>query len=398
MDITIFPGRLSGTVDAIPSKSIAHRLLICAAFSDGPTELICQRTSDDIEVTAQCLRQIGADIVRNSRGYLVNPIQTIPDRATLDCKESGSTLRFLLPIVAALGIETTFLMSGRLPYRPMAPLWEELCNHNVNLSRPAENTILCRGRLNCGNYSIDGSVSSQFVSGLMLALSLLESTSTISITGSISSKNYIELTKSALRTFGVDTASNVYGGHFPFRTPSSVHIEGDWSNAAFFIVANSLGNNIKINGLLSDSLQGDRIVIELSQHLTEHPILSVSQTPDLLPILAILAAYKQGAIFTDIERLQYKESNRVESTTQMLRALGVRVDTSSSAMTVYSSKICGGSVDSFQDHRIAMAAAIAATVADGPVIIHGAESVSKSYPDFWCDYSHLGGLYEYNIR
>ena len=188
MDITIWPQKLQGTVAAIPSKSQAHRLLICAAFSDGETILQCSETNRDIEATADCLRALGADIVRTADGYRILPIRRLPESAVLNCCESGSTLRFMLPIAGALGVDALFQMEGRLPCRPLSPLWEEMERMGCKLSRPGETTIRCTGKLKTGNYSIDGSVSSQFVTGLLFALSLIGGDSHLEITGKIESK------------------------------------------------------------------------------------------------------------------------------------------------------------------------------------------------------------------
>ena len=202
MDIRIFPGKLQGNIAAIPSKSQAHRLLICATFADGETTLISPDTNRDIEATADCLRSLGAEIRRTDRGYLVRKIQTIPKTATLNCEESGSTLRFLLPIVGALGVDATFQLSGRLPYRPLSPLWEEMERMGCHLSRPTETTIRCCGQLMPGEYQIDGGVSSQFITGLLFACSLLSNASHINITGNLESKPYVDMTLDALKVFG----------------------------------------------------------------------------------------------------------------------------------------------------------------------------------------------------
>lgn len=206
MDLTIYPRKLSGTIRAIPSKSQAHRLLICAAFSDVPTKICCPETNQDIEATAGCLRALGTEIDRTADGYYVIPAVTIPNSIEMDCCESGSTLRFILPIVCALGIETTIHMSGRLPYRPLSPLWEELERMGCSLSRPTESTIHTSGQLTPGSYTIAGNVSSQFISGLLFALSLINGESQLNVTGKTESKSYITMTQRALSIFGVDTS------------------------------------------------------------------------------------------------------------------------------------------------------------------------------------------------
>ena len=205
MDITIFPSPLCGSITAIPSKSQAHRLLICAAFADNNTKIICPFGSKDIEATVSCLNAIGANIVKTEYGYFVEPISAPPSEATLDCGESGSTLRFMLPIAASLGINATFIMCGRLPQRPLSPLWEELERMGCKLSRPSENTIFCQGRLKSGIYHIDGNISSQFITGLLFALNLLPGNSQLNISGKIESKPYIDMTLDVLKSFGIET-------------------------------------------------------------------------------------------------------------------------------------------------------------------------------------------------
>ena len=203
MDITITPKKLSGRVTAIPSKSQAHRLLICAAFADSPTVLHCPDTNRDIEATAACLRALGADIQRTAEGYTVSPIQAIPATALLPCRDSGSTLRFLLPVVGALGVDAVFQMEGRLPQRPLSPLWEEMERMGCQLSRPAEDTLRCQGKLKAGTYTISGGVSSQFITGLLLACALIRGESRIEITGKLESAPYVTMTLRAMEGFGM---------------------------------------------------------------------------------------------------------------------------------------------------------------------------------------------------
>lgn len=388
MDITITPGKLRGTITAIPSKSQAHRLLICAAFADRPTQLVCPEINRDIEATADCLRALGADIQQTDTGYTVCPINHIPPSAELNCRESGSTLRFLLPIAGALGVDTTFRLEGRLPQRPLSPLWEEMERMGCTLSRPTESTIRCQGKLKSGKYSIDGGVSSQFITGLLFAISLINGESELSVTGKIESKPYIEMTKQAMALF-----------HAPaYRSPGSVTVEGDWSNAAFFLAAKALGSNVAIENLDPNSAQGDRMVASLLPLLEESITIDASDIPDLVPILAVTAGAKQGAVFTGIQRLRIKESDRVASTIAILTALGGKAEATEDTLTVCGTGYRGGTVDACNDHRIAMAAAIAATACSEQVTILGAEAVNKSYPRFWEEYKRLGGQYELNIR
>ena len=396
MDIIIQPGPLQGDIGVIPSKSQAHRLLICAAFADSPTTLVCPETNRDMDATAQCLNALGADIVKTETGYLVNPASHIPQNAELNVHDSGSTLRFLLPVAGALGVDTLFQMEGRLPQRPLSPMWEEMERMGCALTRPTADTIRCTGRLRPGNYSIDGSVSSQYITGLLLALSLLERPSQLEITGRVESKPYIQLTKDAISLFG---GSTEHPGGKQFHSPGQLCVEGDWSNGAFFLAANTLGSNLNIHGLKADSSQGDRAAAVLLPKLqNETPVIDAGDIPDLVPILAVVAACCRGAEFTNIRRLRLKESDRVASVIAMLEALGGKADATEGTLRVYATGLTGGTVDSVNDHRIAMSAAIAATACKAPVTILGAECVRKSYPRFFDEYRRLGGNYEQYLR
>ena len=398
MDIRIHPHLLRGDINIIPSKSQAHRLLICAAFADRPTNIICPETSRDMDATADCLQALGAGICRTKTGYSVFPAQEIPHSALLNCCESGSTLRFLLPIAGALGVDATFLMAGRLPLRPLSPLWEEMERMGCILTRPTENTVRCQGKLQSGNYFIDGSVSSQFITGLLLALALLDSESLITVTGKIESKPYIDLTCQAISLFGADPE---HPGSIKLRSPGSVTVEGDWSNGAFFLAANYLDTHPKLNiyGLDESSVQGDRAAAYWIKLLCrQHCTIDASDIPDLVPVLSVVAAAKHGAVFTNIRRLRIKESDRAASTVAMIRSLGGQAEAGEDTLTVSGTGLAGGTVDAVNDHRIAMSAAIASTVCKDDVLILGAECVKKSYPKFWEEFSRLGGTYEQYLR
>ena len=398
MDICITPKKLYGNINAIPSKSQAHRMLICAAFSDQPTTLNCPETNRDIEATANCLTALGAGITWLSNGYRVKPIEEVPFRASLPCQDSGSTLRFLLPIAGALGVDTVFQMTGRLPQRPLTPLWEEMERMGCTLTRPTADTIRCTGRLRSGEYAINGTVSSQFITGLLFALSLLSGQSRLQVLGKLESAPYVSMTLAAMERFGISCNDYCFPGNGRFHSPGTVTVEGDWSNAAFFLAAQALGSPIQVGNLNPDSPQGDRVCARLLPELKDNLTISAADIPDLVPILAVTAAANQGAVFTDIGRLRLKESDRVASVMDMLRALGGQAEADDTTLTVYGTGLHGGTVDSRNDHRIAMSAAIAATVCDSPVTILGAQCVEKSYPKFFTDYTSLGGQYEQYLR
>lgn len=380
MDIIIQPGKLSGSVTVPPSKSIAHRMLICAAFSDNPTAIICPETSEDIEATAECLQTLGAKIQRTDNGYFVIPATDIPAGVYLNCRESGSTLRFLLPVIGALGVKATIKMEGRLPRRPLSPLWEEMQRMGCSLSRPTEDAIVCEGKLLPGDYSIDGSVSSQFISGLMLALPLIHGKSNLKIIGSPESRPYIAMTEHVLNLFAQQHSNQLT-------------VEGDWSSAAFWLAANALGGQITVEGLNPSSFQGDSAIVRFLPQLQKNVTICARNIPDLIPVLSVVAAANNGAVFTDIARLRLKESDRVAAIMDLLTSLGGKAEATENTLTVYSTGLIGGTVRSHGDHRIAMSAAIAATVCKEPVTVLGAECVKKSYPRFWEDYKNLSTYY-----
>ncbi len=384
MDITIQPRKLQGQVTAIPSKSQAHRLLICAALADRPTRLRCPDTNRDMEATVSCLNALGANITRQYPDYFVVPIARVPRTAVLPCGESGSTLRFLLPIAGALGVEAVFELEGRLPQRPLSPLWEEMERMGCTLSRPSGTTVRCCGRLRSGRYEIDGGVSSQFITGLLFALSLLPGENRLEVTGSVQSRPYIEMTKQAMALFDAPR----------YRSPGQVEVEGDWSNGAFFLTANALGSRVEVQNLAPDSPQGDRAVVDFLQKLQSFCVIDAAQTPDLVPVLAVAAGALHGADFVNAGRLRLKETDRLATTSAMINALGGCAQVDGDTLRVKGTGYAGGTVDAANDHRIAMAAGIAATVCTGPVTILHAEAVEKSYPKFWAEYRKLGGHYE----
>lgn len=393
MDITIQPGKLHGEIAVVPSKSQAHRLMIGAAFADGPTQLFCSDTNRDIEATADCLRALGADIQRTADGYQILPATQIPETAVLPCCESGSTLRFMLPIAGALGVDTTLELEGRLPQRPLSPLWEEMERMGCQLSRPTQATIRCQGKLHNGAYEIDGSVSSQFVTGLLYAMSLMDGDSSLTVSGKLESRPYVEMTQRAMACFGIQTDNFCVRGGQHYHTPGKLEVEGDWSNGAFFLTAVFLGSNITVTNLNMYSPQGDRAVTKLLPLLNEGCAqIDASDIPDLVPVLSIAAGAKHGAIFHNIRRLRLKESDRVASVIAMVENLGGKAEATEDTLRIFGTGFCGGTVDTVNDHRIAMAAAIAATVSTGPVTILGAQCAAKSYPAFWAEYRRLGGM------
>lgn len=401
MKAVITPSPLIGNIDAPASKSVAHRALICAAFADKPTKVKCSTTSVDIEATVQCLRELGAKIPKTEYGFSVEPIAETPEKVMLNCHESGSTLRFMLPVAATSGKVISLYGEGKLPQRPITQLCSALTEHGVSLSADSLPLTL-EGKLTAGTYEISGEVSSQFISGLLLALPVTHAESTVIITGQIQSKPYIDMTLDVLKSFGIKTdftgsTIKIYASD-GYISPENYSVEGDWSNGAFFICANVIsGNNVKCSNLTSSSVQGDKAVAEIAKMLTdadenEYIRIDVGDIPDLVPVLAVTSCFRKGTTqFYNAARLKIKESDRLLSTSDMIKNLGGKAETTDDSLTVYGSgTLRGGTVDSFNDHRIVMSTAVAASGCKNEVTITNAQAVNKSFPTFFEEISKLG--------
>lgn len=416
MTRTIFPSPIRGEVTILPSKSHLHRLLICAALADGESVLHCgESDAEDVLATIRCLTALGAVITREEDGLHVRPFtrDSLPKHCILPCGESGSTLRFLLPVVCALGIQGEFRLEGRLPQRPLAPLDQQLMAHGCRLWREGS-SLFCEGQLTPGEFTLPGNVSSQYISGLLFALPLLASSSTLSLEGGLESADYIAMTIDALKAFSLELSCLNYVYHIPggapFRTPGKVSVEGDWSNAAFWLCAGALpGGAIRCRGLNPKSRQGDKAICEILEAMGAHLVweeqnllvfegtrqaveIDASPIPDLVPALSCLAAVSQGETYIkNAGRLRLKESDRLAAVTQTLRTLGAQITEEADALRILGVfQLQGGTVDAWGDHRIAMMAAIATASCKNPVTISGAEAVRKSYPSFWTVLSTLG--------
>lgn len=396
MDITLSKAKLYGEVQLPASKSFAHRQLIAAALSNGPTTLFVNSTSADIEATVSCICALGAkaDALPDGNGYRITPIASVPSQATLFCNESGSTLRFLLPLSAALGIQATFTGAGRLPQRPNKLLIDAMESHGVRATGDTLPLTLS-GKLTGGTYMIAGNVSSQYITGLMLSLPLCREDSEILFTTPLESAAYLDITCHVLHQFGIQVAKTENGYRIPgkqaYLSPGSLETEGDWSSAVFWHAANAMGHAIRMTGLNNDSCQGDRQVNEQLKNLGGE--INVSQTPDSLPALAAAACVYPGTThFTGAARLRIKESDRITAVANMLSILGQPVEEEPDGLIVHGGHpFTGGVVDGCNDHRIVMAAALCATLSDTPVTILGAEAIQKSYPRFFDDFAMLGG-------
>ena len=405
MDIQITPRHLSGTVTPPPSKSMAHRLLIAAALGSGISTVRGVAMSQDVEATLRCLTALGGHWRETTPGTLeitgIGGRRSTPGRALphLDCGESGSTLRFFLPIALAVAGGGVFTGQGRLMARPQGP-YLDLFREKGIFCEQTDGTLTVRGTLEPGEYHLPGNVSSQFFTGLLFALPLLDGPSTIVPTTAVESWDYILMTLDALTGAGV-TAAEPHTPGEAFRVCPSAYqpfdrtVEADWSQAAFWYAAIALGSQLELTGLNAFSVQGDMAVVPHFLRLTQpgDQEIDVSGIPDLLPPLAVMAAVRSGTTrFVNAARLRMKESDRLETTAALLTTLGVSAQAGPDFLTVQGGAITGGTVDGANDHRIVMAAAIAATASSSPVTIRGAEAVKKSYPDFWEVYQSLGGV------
>lgn len=397
MKKTISPSFLQGSVHVPSSKSFAHRQLIASALAQGPTTLRLHPVSADIAATMECLKAMGCQVISGEvkNEYVVVPFEKRPTSLSLFCNESGSTLRFLLPVTAALGIPACFTGAGRLPLRPNKPLLDVMRLHGVH-ARGDGLPLELSGQLSVGMYAIPGNVSSQYITGLLLALPLLKGNSQIRFTTPLESAAYLDITVFVLRQFGISVLKTENGydisGGQAYQSPAHIETEGDWSSAVFWYCANKMGHHIDIQGLRPDSCQGDRQILQQLDALGGE--INVSQTPDSLPALAVAACIHPGiTCFTGAGRLRIKESDRLTATAEMLRALGQRVDEKEDGLVVYGGNgFAGGSVNGYGDHRIVMAAALAASRASAPVMLSDAEAIEKSYPCFFEDFTALGGI------
>ncbi len=414
MNPVLKPGMRTGSVTIPASKSYAHRYLIMAALSETDSVIRCEGLSNDITATIDCLNALGAAISLSSDGLIhVTPIREVPaGLCHLHCGESGSTLRFLLPLAGALKADAVFHMEGRLPARPLAPLDQVLTGHGMTLRRE-DDLLYVSGALTPGAYSIPGNISSQYISGLLMALPLLDGTSTLDITGTVESRDYIAMTEDVVKGSGIcyDKVFDHYEIRGGQRSTLSgrVTVEADWSNAAFFLSIGALSEEgVTVRGLNLSSSQGDKRVLSVLKTFgayTEESedgifikkdklagcTIDAAPIPDLIPVLCTVAALSEGTTrVINASRLRLKESDRIMTTVTMLTALGADIHEEGDDIVVNGrTSLTGGTTETFLDHRIAMSAAVAATASTGPVTILNAECVRKSYPRFFEDFSAL---------
>ncbi len=393
MNVSLAKSNASGEIDAICSKSYAHRICICDFLAGNEIRSEFNGfTSKDILATANCLRALKEG------------------KNELDCNESGSTLRFMLPLCASLGGEYKLYGSERLLDRPNDELFKALEENGVKAQQNKE-CISLKGKLNSGKFEIRGDISSQYVSGLLMALGILDGDSEIVLTTPLSSKAYVDITIEVLKEYGVKIEPTLDGylvkGSQKFN--GSLYPEGDWSNMSAFLVLGAINGQVSVKGLKLDSTQGDRKIIDILKKAgaeveeNQNRILvrksslvgftmDADNCPDLVPICAVLGAVAKGkTIINGVQRLRLKESDRILSTMQMLKSFNINSESDGKSMVIYGGEIKGGKIDAFNDHRIVMAGTVLSSVADGESEIIGTEAVHKSYPTFFTDYAKLGG-------
>lgn len=392
MKVEIKGRYLSGSIDAIPSKSYVHRILICKYLS-GEQPTFSDYSSNDMKATVNCLNAL------------------INGKSLLDCGESGSTLRFILPLIGVIGGEYTLVGGGKLMQRPNDALFETFKAHGVTAIQ--EDKIVLKGKLTAGEYRIRGDISSQYVSGLLMALPILDGDSKIVLSTPLVSAPYVDITLEVLKGFGIDIQKTDYG--YKIRggqtySKSQMLPEGDWSNAAFFLVAGAINGEITVNGLNPNSVQADKFIYDVikfagvktkwkGNSLTVYKsdiksfAFDAENCPDIVPISAVLASFADGvSVIKNVERLKIKESDRIATTCETLKAFGINAEYKDKNLYVYGSKPKKGQVDSYNDHRIAMSASVMASGIDGSSFITDAGAINKSYPTFYKDLQSVGGV------
>ncbi|WP_195268205.1 3-phosphoshikimate 1-carboxyvinyltransferase [Eubacterium sp. 1001713B170207_170306_E7] len=422
--VEITPKKLGGVIEIPPSKSVSHRAVMCAALSQGTSVITNILLSEDITATCKAMETLGAEIKyqENESGRYTLTITGVscPDTEgkTIDCGESGSTLRFIIPLLALKARKSRVIGRGRLVCRPMQPYYDIFEEQGITYRKETggQELPLCfTGNLKPGTYRLNGSISSQFITGLLFALPLLNGDSVIEITTPLESRPYIDITLDVMEKFGIAVANEDYrlfriAGNQQYKA-QDYRVEGDFSQGAFWLVGGILGDKIDCEDLQPASSQGDKAIVEIIQSMggsvsqtgtgyaaepgrTHGAVVDVSQCPDLVPVLTVLAALSQGTTeIVGAARLRFKESDRLAAMNEVLTTLGARITEHPEGMTIEGvGHFTGGVVDSHNDHRIAMAAAIASFACQDKLTITGAESVRKSYPDFWKDFRKMGGI------
>ncbi len=413
-DVKFSPFVPNGTVNVPPSKSDVHRAIICAAMANGVSRISPVALSNDIKATIGCIKALGADAVLENNVLTVDGTNMYKSKtALLDCGESGSTLRFFIPIAAVGNINATFVGKGKLPQRPIGIFTEALPKAGTVCKTEGGLPLEIKGQLKSGIFEIPGNVSSQFITGLLLALPILEGDSEIVLTSPLESVGYIAMTIRTMKQFGVNIQATEKGWHIKggqsYKTCDYI-TDGDWSQAAFFMVLGAVSGKVTVKGVAKDSTQGDKKcaeilarfgakVTQLDNEVTVEKgelkaiTIDASQIPDLVPVLSVCAAFAEGTTkIINAERLRIKECDRLKATAELLNNLGGKVKELSDGLEITGvSSLKGGNVNGYNDHRIVMSAAVCAARSDEDITATFAMSINKSYPDFYIDYNSIGG-------
>lgn len=413
-DVKFSPFVPNGTVNVPPSKSDVHRAIICAAMANGVSRISPVALSNDIKATIGCIKALGADAVLENNVLTVDGTNMYKNKtALLDCGESGSTLRFFIPIAAVGNINATFVGKGKLPQRPIGIFTEALPKAGTVCKTEGGLPLEIKGQLKSGIFEIPGNVSSQFITGLLLALPILEGDSEIVLTSPLESVGYIAMTIRTMKQFGVNIQATEKGWHIKggqsYKT-CDYTTDGDWSQAAFFMVLGAVSGKVTVKGVAKDSTQGDKKcaeilarfgakVTQLDNEVTVEKgelkaiTIDASQIPDLVPVLSVCAAFAKGTTkIINAERLRIKECDRLKATAELLNNLGGKVKELSDGLEIAGvSSLKGGNVNGYNDHRIVMSAAVCAARSDEDITATFAMSINKSYPDFYIDYNSIGG-------
>lgn len=413
-DVKFSPFVPNGTVNVPPSKSDVHRAIICAAMANGVSRISPVALSNDIKATIGCIKALGADAVLENNVLTVDGTNMYKNKtALLDCGESGSTLRFFIPIAAVGNINATFVGKGKLPQRPIGIFTEALPKAGTVCKTEGGLPLEIKGQLKSGIFKIPGNVSSQFITGLLLALPILDGDSEIVLTSPLESVGYIAMTIRTMKQFGVNIQATEKGWHIKggqsYKT-CDYTTDGDWSQAAFFMVLGAVSGKVTVKGVAKDSTQGDKKcaeilarfgakVTQLDNEVTVEKgelkaiTIDASQIPDLVPVLSVCAAFAEGTTkIINAERLRIKECDRLKATAELLNNLGGKVKELSDGLEITGvSSLKGGNVNGYNDHRIVMSAAVCAARSDEDITATFAMSINKSYPDFYIDYNSIGG-------
>lgn len=416
--IIVRPNSLSGKIKAIPSKTYGHRMIILSALSQKTSKLIIDEYNDDLLATLNCIRELGADYCIDGEILEITPIKKLKPKPLLNAGESGSTLRFIIPVATALFKNTIIDAEGSLKNRPIKPLLEGLTSARVKFSRKTL-PIETFGKFTGGEIELPGHVSSQFITGILLAASITHKDTKIILKSNLESKAYVDVTIDVLKNYGIDVEKNCNGFFVKsgqiLKPQEEVVVEGDWSNAAPFLVAGALHGEVEITGLNIDSIQGDRVILDILKSFGAEVFISdtikvkskdkrplnfdINECPDLLPVLSILACGASGqSVFTGCHRLKLKESDRLKNSMELINLLGGEAFIKDDSLIVNGrGELVGGKVDGYGDHRMVMAGAIASLISKNDIQIDGFTAINKSYPRFFEDFKCLGGdVVEFN--